>query len=164
MTKKQKIIVIILGVLTSIAVIATMITIAVMIFDSNNREKAKEYSDYKENTVEYNEILSQSEFIYYVYIYRSDCSGCEKIKQNVCNYIDGYKKSSTYKLYLISSDTCQEKLVEFDEDGSPISNLYVSDVSKLRISAIPTMLMVTNGAVVSAQVGASSIATQLASR
>ena len=51
--------------------------------------KIEEYEDMKH--IYYQDILSQKEDEYYVYVYRYDCAVCERIKDDVIYYYKNYK-------------------------------------------------------------------------
>ena len=160
MTKKQKIFSTILSILSGLVIIGTVIAVIIAI-----NHKETDVNEYQNRIVEFDDALSQKEFVYYLYIYREECQACNSISKNITDYIDGYSDgSSAYKLYLLSTDTCYDKIVEFDDDGYAKSNLYVSDVSELRISSTPCLLMIQGGTVVSGIYGAKSVASQLTSR
>lgn len=160
MTKGQKIF---SRILTILSILVVAGTVAVVIITLCHKET--EVDNYSDNIIEFDNALSQKEFTYYVYIYREECTACQSISKNITEYIDGYKDgNSAYKLYLLSTDTCYDKIVEFDDDGMAKSNLYVSDVSELRISSTPCLLLVQNGSVLSGIYGAKSVASQLTAR
>lgn len=171
--KKENVLIIIFGLLTMGVVVTTIVFVS-KIFTNKNAEKSElKYSDYPQNNISYNKIFEQSDYIYYVVIYKNDCPACEELEPIVCEYIDNYGKSNIYKVYLLNCETCKDSIVEFDENGNVVTNLYVSKngdengnnkLKDLRISSTPTMLMIQDSKVVSAQIGAKLIKEQLNSR
>lgn len=163
MKKKEKILCLVLVCFMIIAVSISLVFI-IRAFMKTASDSEKTYKAHQENFVEYDDAFNQKEFVYYLLFISEDCRTCISIETQVCDYIDNYKEGSTYKIYLIDVDKYRDKLISFGEDGEPISNLYVENITDLRIYGTPTMLMIQDKIVVSAQIGAKAVSQQLSSR
>lgn len=116
---------------------------------------------YKKETIPLSKALTMHEdATYYVYIYKSDCSGCSSIEKTVLKYL----KSGPRPLYLINGDKYEYSLIEFDSSGSAISKYDVSDYKDLRVPQFPCLLLVQNGEVIGHNIGQTSIYNQLTMR
>ena len=159
---KKKIFSIIMWLATIAIVVGTVLIVML-----SNKNKELNIDDYENRIVTYEEAFKQKEYVYYLYIYRDNCTGCDSIKQNVIDYINGYNSGeSAYKLYMLKVDpeVNQDKLVEFDENGNAKSNLYVSNIEDLRISGTPCLLLLQNHTVDSGVYGAKAVSQQLSAR
>lgn len=108
----------------------------------------KEYEDLKH--IYYQEILSQKEDEYYVYIYRYDCAVCERIKEDVIYYYRNYKKYDLPRLYVLNKgDTVNNQGIN-DPDATPEDFLWTYDYTDIKTSTSPYLIRVRKGRVVEA--------------
>lgn len=159
MTKKQIIICIILAILM-LSVISVSLVYIIKVFN-NKSENSFTYEAHQNSFVNYEDAFHQEEDVYYLLLTKEDCKTCVAIEVEVCEYINNFQKSSTYKLYLMDVEQYQNQLISFDNAGEPISNLYVDDINELRIYATPTMLKIKDSKVEEAYIGAKAVSQQL---
>ena len=79
-----------------------LITLFITSFGNTNEVTSRDYSEYSQfslNKIE-EDMFTQKEDKYGVYIYQENCGRCDQVKNEIFNFLDNYKETSSYKLYL----------------------------------------------------------------
>lgn len=110
--------------------------------------KVEDYEDMKH--IYYEDILSQKEDDYYVYVYRYNCAVCERIKEDVIYYYKNYKKHDLPRLYVLNKgDTEKNQGINAPEEG-PIDFIWTYDYSEIQTAYSPCLIRVRKGQVIAA--------------
>jgi hypothetical protein len=160
---------IILFIFACVIFVSVLIFVSYSILKANKSASNKDYSntnysDYANNIVTYEEMFKQEENVYYLYLYEADCLACKNTKNTIFEYIDGYNKTSKYKLYMMDITEYEGKIIPTDEEKE---NYYTTDLNKFRLETIPVLLLVQyNGSqgkkeITSANIGSKPIIDQL---
>lgn len=106
-----------------------------------------QYDDVISLKIEWEDILSQKEKFYYVYIYSNSCGHCKEIK----DFIIEYSINGTYKLYFI------EYSDEIPVITNETKNLGITNYGELGIVGTPSLFEIGGGMVVNCHSGSSAI-------
>ena len=108
--------------------------------------KIEEYEDMKH--IYYQDILSQKEDEYYVYVYRYDCAVCERIKDDVIYYYKNYKKHDLPRLYVLNKgDTVNIKGINPD---NTVNFVWTYNYFDIKTPTSPYLIRVRKGQVIAA--------------
>jgi len=127
---------------------------------SCNPTSNRNYSEFNEFRLDdLNNLYTQKENHYGVYLYNEDCSHCEKNKERLFNYLDNYKIGvTTVKIYLYNTIRLLDELPNYDKNSDwndksseEIRNILienkVSTIEKTPIIGWPSLYMVKNNVI-----------------
>lgn len=160
---KKNIFVIISTIFLAFAVLGGGISGVVLTVNGIQTANLGHYEDrqYVNDRIPLSQLLSKhSGTAYYVYIYKSDCTACDKLEKDVLKYI----KSGPRPLYLLDGDKYESSLIEFDSSGSAISNYDITNANDLRCPSFPCLLLIQEGSISAHVIGQSYISAQLNAR
>lgn len=130
--------------------------------------ETRTYNDFKDYKIEIDDLYNVSENHYLVYLYREDCSHCNKIKGYIFDYIEEnnfvVKDSKKINMYLMEFDTSSSELGHFQRDKFKenkgvsgysdqereeaiieMKNNHVSTISETYLVGFPMVYEVLNG-------------------
>ncbi len=152
---------------TMSVVFALMVAIFTLPFVINKGISDNSYgsytdSKYKADTIRLEQLLTKHESdTYYVFIYKSDCTACDDLEQEVLKYI----KKGPRPLYLLDGDKYENYLIQVDyENQSIVANYEVNNWEDLKVAQFPCLLLVSNGEIIGHNIGETSIYNQLKMR
>ncbi len=122
------------------------------IFPEYNLDPNIDYSTYNEYKLDnFNNLYSQEEDIYAVYVYNTDCNICSNLKNTILGYLGEYKSNTRrLKLYLYNSYRLKDEninyLKELPSDYSSIDD-YVSKkvptkVEDTLVDGVPSLYVI----------------------
>lgn len=110
--------------------------------------KVEDYEDMKH--IYHEEILTQKESEYYVYVYRYNCAVCERIKEDVIYYYNNYKKHDLPRLYVLNKGDTEKNQGINSEEEKEIDFLWTRDYRDIQTAYSPCLIKVRDGQVVAA--------------
>lgn len=110
--------------------------------------KVEDYEDMKH--IYHEEILTQKETEYYVYVYRYNCAVCERIKEDVIYYYNNYKKHDLPRLYVLNKGDTEKNQGINSEVEKEIDFLWTQDYRDIQTAYSPCLIKVRDGQVVAA--------------
>ena len=126
------------------------------------------YEDYEMYNINYSSIYQMKEPEYFVYMYKKDCTACDKLEYEVTSYLEEYKKGEiSMPLYLVDADKFYKNLVQYDKEGNiifKVDGVGYKNPDDLAITEVPFLLKVVNHQSDSYTTGVNNISKRLKSR
>ncbi len=108
-----------------------------------HKESKAKIKSLDDASIKLEQALTQDESEYYLFVYTNSSVNCNKIKENILDYMNQYNSGrQKINLYPLSGDEYKTELCSTEE------NYIVSDITELKIKYVPTLLLVKNGSIV----------------
>lgn len=118
-------------------------------FDLDEGVDYTTFNEYKLDSI--NNLYSQKEDVYGVYLYQSGCEACQNIKNSILGYLSEYQETNKgFKIYLYNTSRLSGEYPSFnkgsgnlDEDKSVMENLKPNTIEETYFGATPSLYVIT---------------------
>ncbi len=133
-------------------ILGILLTSCTSIFPKYDLDPSIDYSTYNEYKLDnFNNLYSQEEDIYAVYVYNTDCDICNNLKNTILGYLGDYKNETRrLKVYLYNSYRLKDEnidyLKELPSNYSSTSEYYssntISTVKDTLVESVPSLFVI----------------------